>query len=59
MIKVLFFLLCVLDDHSRVKLKTEVNPNKQDYINASFIVRNVTEWLMLSSLVSLLSDIKL
>uniref|UniRef100_A0A3P9K020 Protein tyrosine phosphatase receptor type Na n=1 Tax=Oryzias latipes TaxID=8090 RepID=A0A3P9K020_ORYLA len=24
-------------DHSRVKLKTEVNPNKQDYINASFI----------------------
>uniref|UniRef100_A0A8C9Y727 Protein tyrosine phosphatase receptor type Na n=1 Tax=Sander lucioperca TaxID=283035 RepID=A0A8C9Y727_SANLU len=25
-------------DHSRVKLKTEVNPNKQDYINASIIV---------------------
>ncbi|XP_045909856.1 protein tyrosine phosphatase receptor type Na [Micropterus dolomieu] len=25
-------------DHSRVKLKTEVNPNKQDYINASVIV---------------------
>uniref|UniRef100_A0A7N6AC42 Protein tyrosine phosphatase receptor type Na n=1 Tax=Anabas testudineus TaxID=64144 RepID=A0A7N6AC42_ANATE len=24
-------------DHSRVKLKTEGNPNKQDYINASFI----------------------
>uniref|UniRef100_A0A3B3VL82 Protein tyrosine phosphatase receptor type Na n=1 Tax=Poecilia latipinna TaxID=48699 RepID=A0A3B3VL82_9TELE len=24
-------------DHSRVKLKQEVNPNKQDYINASFI----------------------
>ncbi|XP_047227416.1 protein tyrosine phosphatase receptor type Na isoform X2 [Girardinichthys multiradiatus] len=24
-------------DHSRVKLKHEVNPNKQDYINASFI----------------------
>ncbi|KAK2839669.1 hypothetical protein Q5P01_013409 [Channa striata] len=24
-------------DHSRVKLKTEANPNKQDYINASFI----------------------
>ncbi|XP_033472970.2 protein tyrosine phosphatase receptor type Na isoform X1 [Epinephelus lanceolatus] len=24
-------------DHSRVKLKTEVNPNKQDYINASII----------------------
>ena len=28
------------DDHSRVKLKTEVNTNKQDYINASTIVRN-------------------
>lgn len=27
------------DDHTRVKLKTEVNPNKQDYINASIIVR--------------------
>ncbi|XP_053184123.1 protein tyrosine phosphatase receptor type Na [Scomber japonicus] len=25
-------------DHSRVKLKTELNPNKQDYINASIIV---------------------
>ncbi|XP_068558925.1 protein tyrosine phosphatase receptor type Na [Cebidichthys violaceus] len=25
-------------DHSRVKLKTEVNSNKQDYINASIIV---------------------
>ncbi|XP_042282370.1 protein tyrosine phosphatase receptor type Na [Thunnus maccoyii] len=24
-------------DHSRVKLKTELNPNKQDYINASII----------------------
>uniref|UniRef100_A0A7N8WLG4 Protein tyrosine phosphatase receptor type Na n=1 Tax=Mastacembelus armatus TaxID=205130 RepID=A0A7N8WLG4_9TELE len=24
-------------DHSRVKLKTEANPNKQDYINASII----------------------
>uniref|UniRef100_A0A3Q2QE70 Protein tyrosine phosphatase receptor type Na n=1 Tax=Fundulus heteroclitus TaxID=8078 RepID=A0A3Q2QE70_FUNHE len=24
-------------DHSRVKLKHDVNPNKQDYINASFI----------------------
>uniref|UniRef100_A0A669B8R7 Protein tyrosine phosphatase receptor type Na n=1 Tax=Oreochromis niloticus TaxID=8128 RepID=A0A669B8R7_ORENI len=24
-------------DHSRVKLKTDVNPNKQDYINASII----------------------
>ncbi|XP_067370852.1 protein tyrosine phosphatase receptor type Na isoform X2 [Channa argus] len=24
-------------DHSRVKLKTEANPSKQDYINASFI----------------------
>ncbi|XP_028249097.1 receptor-type tyrosine-protein phosphatase-like N isoform X2 [Parambassis ranga] len=24
-------------DHTRVKLKTEVNPNKQDYINASII----------------------
>ncbi|XP_017279362.1 protein tyrosine phosphatase receptor type Na isoform X2 [Kryptolebias marmoratus] len=24
-------------DHSRVKMKTEVNPSKQDYINASFI----------------------
>ncbi|XP_042351054.1 protein tyrosine phosphatase receptor type Na [Plectropomus leopardus] len=24
-------------DHSRVKLKTEVNPNKQDYVNASVI----------------------
>ncbi|XP_015259190.1 PREDICTED: receptor-type tyrosine-protein phosphatase-like N [Cyprinodon variegatus] len=24
-------------DHSRVKMKPEVNPNKQDYINASFI----------------------
>ncbi|XP_070693630.1 protein tyrosine phosphatase receptor type Na [Pempheris klunzingeri] len=24
-------------DHSRVKLKSEVNPNKQDYINASII----------------------
>lgn len=24
-------------DHSRVKLKTDVNPNKQDYINASMI----------------------
>ncbi|KAM7380662.1 hypothetical protein PAMP_003940 [Pampus punctatissimus] len=24
-------------DHSRVKLKTEINPNKQDYINASII----------------------
>lgn len=28
------------DDHSRVKLKTELNPNKQDYINASIIVRD-------------------
>uniref|UniRef100_A0A668ADX3 Protein tyrosine phosphatase receptor type Na n=1 Tax=Myripristis murdjan TaxID=586833 RepID=A0A668ADX3_9TELE len=25
-------------DHSRVKLKTELNPNKQDYINASTII---------------------
>jgi len=30
----------VLDDHSRVKLKAEVNPSKEDYINASTIVRN-------------------
>lgn len=28
------------DDHSRVKLKSDVNASKQDYINASFIVRN-------------------
>ncbi|XP_074551620.1 protein tyrosine phosphatase receptor type Na isoform X2 [Halichoeres trimaculatus] len=32
-------LLCFYtDDHTRVKLKSEVNPNKQDYINASIIV---------------------
>lgn len=28
------------DDHSRVKLKSDVNATKQDYINASFIVRS-------------------
>lgn len=34
-------LVCVADDHSRVKLKSEVNVAKKDYINASFIVRTL------------------
>lgn len=29
----------VSDDHSRVKLKEEINPSRSDYINASTIVR--------------------
>lgn len=29
----------VSDDHSRVKLKAEINPSRSDYINASTIVR--------------------
>ncbi|XP_054643713.1 protein tyrosine phosphatase receptor type Na isoform X2 [Dunckerocampus dactyliophorus] len=33
----LTILTIIPDDHSRVKLKREQNPRKQDYINASFI----------------------
>lgn len=32
-------LLFYADDHSRVKLKAEINPSRTDYINASTIVR--------------------
>lgn len=31
-------LFVFLDDHSRVKLKAEINPSRSDYINASTIV---------------------
>ena len=31
-------MLCCADDHSRVKLKAEINPSRTDYINASTIV---------------------
>lgn len=33
---------CSSDDHSRVKLKVEINPSRSDYINASTIV----SWLI-------------
>ena len=39
-------LCSVLDDHSRVKLKTESNSTKEDYINASIIVSSLTATLV-------------
>lgn len=44
-------LVCVADDHSRVKLKSEVNVAKKDYINASFIVRTTHTALIWPQLV--------
>lgn len=31
------------DDHSRVKLKAEINPSRSDYINASTIVSLISK----------------
>lgn len=36
--------VCVSDDHSRVKLKPEINPSREDYINASIIVRTPSDF---------------